>query len=120
MQKIHNEFSGAFVKNWVFWRHINITGKGGQLPYQKSHRRVANVVQEHLKEGLDWLQKQQIKVPLDVNEPSEWCNSFVLVPKANGKVQLCLDPTRLNKALFRSLHKGHILNYILMRLAGVK
>ena len=51
---------------------------------------------------------------------SEWCNSFVLVPEASGKVQLCLDLARLNKELMRPIHRGHILNYILPRLAGIK
>ena len=32
-------------------------------------------------------------------ETSEWCNSFMLLPKANGKVHLCLDIARLHKAL---------------------
>ena len=48
---------------------------------------------------LDILQKQKIAVPLDVDETSEWCSGFILVPKANGKVQLCQDPTRLNRVL---------------------
>ena len=30
---------------------------------------------------------------------SEWSNSFVLVPKATGKVRLCLDPALLSQAL---------------------
>ena len=34
-----------------------------------------------------------------MDETSEWCNSFVLVPKANVKVQLSLNPARLNKVL---------------------
>ena len=34
---------------------------------------------------------------LGVDEATEWCNSFVLAPKANGKVRLCLDPAQLNQ-----------------------
>ena len=34
-----------------------------------------------------------------VNVTSELCNNFVLVPKAAGKVQLFLDPARLNEVL---------------------
>ena len=45
---------------------------------------------EPLKDELDQIQKQQVIVPMCVNETSEWCNSFVLVWKANGKLQLCL------------------------------
>ena len=50
----------------------------------------------------------------------EWCNSFVLVPKANGKVRLCLDPVWLNQALIRPIHWGPTLNDILPRLNNVQ
>ena len=55
-----------------------------------------------------------------MNETLEWCNSFVLVPKANGKVQLCVDPARLIKALIKITYRSPILNDILLRLVGVK
>ena len=51
---------------------------------------------------------------------SECCNSFMLVPKVNGKIRICLDPARLNKVLIRPIHRNPILNDILSRLAGVK
>ena len=63
---------------------------------------------------------QQIILSLDVDETSELCNSFVLVSKANGKVQLCLNPARINKVVIRSMHRGPTLNDIVLRLAGVK
>ena len=94
--------------------------KVGSWPYKAPPRRVVYALQESLKEDLDWLQKQQIIVPLAVDETSEWCNSFVLVPKANGKVQLCLETARLNKALMRPVHRGPTLNDILLRLVDVK
>ena len=51
-------------------------------------RRVAYALQlqKPLKEEPNRLQKQQIIVPVDVDETLEQCNSFVLVPRANGKV----------------------------------
>ena len=49
-------------------------------------RKVAHALQESLKEEMENWQKQQIIVSLGVDETSEWCISFVLVPKANGKV----------------------------------
>ena len=58
--------------------------------------------------------------PLEVNETAEWCNSFVLVPKANGKVRLCLDLARLNQALIRPIHRGPAVNDLLPRLNNVK
>ena len=58
--------------------------------------------------------------PLGVDETAEWCNSFVLVPKANGKVRLCLDQTRLNQALIRPIHRGPMLNDMLPKLNNVQ
>ena len=46
----------------------------------------------------------------------EWYNSFELVPKANGKVRLCLDPARLNQTLIIPMHRGPTLNDILPKL----
>ena len=54
--------------------------------------------------------------PARVDESAEWCNSPVLVPKANSKVRLCLDPARLNQALIRPIHRGPTLNDILLSL----
>ena len=61
-----------------------------------------------------------IITPLGVDELVEWCNSFVLVPKTNGKDRLCLNLARLNQALIRPIHRGPTLNDILPRLNNVK
>ena len=59
-------------------------------------------------------------MPLGIDETAEWCSSFVLVPKANGKVRLCLDLVRLNQVLVRPVHRGPMLNDILPRLNNVQ
>ena len=61
--------------------------------------------QEPHKEELEWLQKEQIIVHLAVNETSEWCNSFVLLPNKNNKAQQCLDQARFYKMLIRPMHR---------------
>ena len=83
-------------------------------------RMVAYVLQESL-----GIVRQTTKVinnsaSRHVYETSGWCNSFVLVPKANEKVHLCLEPARLNKALIKPIHRGPKLNDILLGLASVK
>ena len=55
-----------------------------------------------------------------MGERPKWWNSFVLVPKVNGKVRLCLDPARLYKALIRPVHRCPTMNDILLRWAGLK
>ena len=78
------------------------------------------MLQTPFKEELEHLQKMDIITPLGVDETGEWCNSFVLVPKVNGKVRLCLDPVQLNQALIRLIHWGPTLNDILPRLNNMQ
>ena len=59
-------------------------------------------------------------MPLGVDETSELFKSFVLVPKANGKVRLCLDPAWLSQPLIRSIHRRSTLNDILPKLNNVR
>ena len=72
------------------------------------------------KEELEHLQELDIIVPLGVDNMTEWCNSFVLVSKANGKVWLCLDPAQLNQALIRLKHRSPTLNDIVPKLNKVQ
>ena len=58
--------------------------------------------------------------PLGIDEMAEWCSSIVPVPEPNGKVRLCLDMARLNKALIRPVHRGPTLNAIFPKLNNVK
>ena len=77
-------------------------------------------LQKPFEEDLIRLQKQDIIAPLGVDETAEWYSSFVLVPRANGEVRLCLYPTWLNQALIRLVHMGPTLNDILPKLHNVK
>ena len=81
---------------------------------------MAYVLQKLFKEELEWLQKMDIITPLGVDKTAEWCSSFVLVPKANGNVRLCLDLARLNQALIRPIHRGPKVNDILPKLNNVQ
>ena len=104
----------------MLWRHIFFAAQADSKLYQVPLRCVAYVLQKLFKEELDCLQKLGIITPLGVDEMAEWCNSFVLVPKANGKVSLCLDPARLNQALIRPVCRGPTLNNILPKLNNVQ
>ena len=100
--------------------HFHLQLKQDSKPYQAPLRCVIYALEKLFQDVLEKLQKQDIIAPLGVNETSEWCNSFVLVPKANGKVRLCLDPTCLNQALIRPIHRGPTLNDIFPMLNNVK
>ena len=76
-------------------------------------------LKESLKE-LERPQRQQIVVPLGVDETLVCFNSFILVPKVNGKVRVYLDAARLTTVLIRPVHRGPTLNDILPRLVGME
>ena len=94
--------------------------KPDRKPHQALPRHVAYALQKLFQEELDRLQKQNIIAPLGVNETSELCKSFVLVPKANGKVGLCFNLAHLNQALIRPIFRGPTLNDILPKLNNAK
>ena len=92
MQKIHDAFGNVFNGIGCFKGMFSLHFKPDSKPYQVPSWCVAYVLQKPFKEELEHLQKMDIITPLEVDETAEWCNSFVLVPKANSKVRLCLDP----------------------------
>ena len=66
--------------------HLHCQVKEGSYPYQAPPKKIVYTLQDPLMEELELLHKQKIIVPLGVDEMSELCISFVLVPKANGRV----------------------------------
>ena len=120
MQKIHNTFVDVFNGIGCFEGTFSLQLKPDSKPYQAPPRHVAYALQKPFKEELECLQQMDIITPLGVDETAEWCNSFVLVPKANSKVMLCLDLAWLNQALIRPIHRGPTLNDILCKLNTVK
>ena len=120
MQSIHMRFGNVFNGIGCFKGTFLLQLKPGSKPYQAPPRCVAYTLQALFKEELRCLWEMDIITPLGVDETLEWCNSFVLVLKANGKVRLCLDPVQLNQASIRPVHRGLTLNDILPRLNNVQ
>ena len=119
-QKIHSLFDNVFNGIGCFKGTFPLQLRPDSKPYQVPLRWVAYPLQKPFKDELDWLQKLDVIIPLGIDETVEGCNSFVFVPKANGKVRLCLDPVRLNQALIRPIHTGPTLNDIWPRLINVQ
>ena len=91
-QKILDTFGNVFNGTGCFEGTFSLQLKPDSKPYQVPPGHVVYMLQKPFKEELEHLQKIDIITPLWVDEMAEWCNSFVLVPKANSKVRLCLDP----------------------------
>ena len=115
-QQLHKDFKDISLDIGYFDGTFSLQLKTASRPYRVPPRHVAYGLQKPSKEELERLQIQDIIAPLGTDETSEWCNSFVLVLKANGKVRLCLNLACLNQALIRPIHGGPILNNILPKL----
>ena len=89
-------------------------------PYQALPGCVAYALHNPFKERLEWLQQQDIITLLCVDETAEWCNSFMLVLKPNGKDKLCLHLARLNQTIIRPVHRESICNDILPKLNNLQ
>ena len=55
-----------------------------------------------------------------VNQPTEWCSGMMVVPKANSKVRICVDLTRLNESVKRERHPLPAVDQTLAQLSGAK
>lgn len=117
---IMTKYKDCFQGIGCFRGTVHIDLKKDAVPHQAPPRRVAQALQQPLKEELDRLTKEDILIPLAADERSEWCNSFVCVPKSNGSVRLCIDPAQLNQAIIRPVHRGKTMQDILPTLAGAR
>ena len=63
---------------------------------------------------------QQLGVIEKVEQPTSWCSGMVVVPKANGKVRICVDLTRLNKSVQQERHILPSVEHTLAQIRGAK
>ena len=90
-------------------------------PIAKPHaistqRRVPVPLLSKVKEELS--RTEQMEIISKVDEPTEWCARMVVVPKANGKVHICVDLTKLNESILREYHPLPSVDHTLAQLAG--
>ena len=85
---------------------------------QSTPRRVAIPLMKAVKGELQRMEK--LGVIAKVNEPTAWCAGMVVVPKANGKVRICVDLTRLNQSMRREKHPLPAVEPTLAQLAGAR
>ena len=81
-------------------------------------RRVAIPLLEPVKKELQRM--ESMGVISKVQQPTEWCAGMVVVPKANGKVRICVDLTKLNESVQRERHPLPAVDQTLAQLAGAK
>ena len=81
-------------------------------------RRVPVAMKQPLKDELTRL--QEMGVIAEVDTPTDWVSSMVIVKKKSGKIRLCIDPKPLNKALKRSHYMLPVIEDIIPELTSAK
>ena len=104
-QQLQRDFKDVFTGIGCFDHKFSLQVNFDSKPYQVPPRCVAYALQKPFKQELEQLQQQDTITPLGIDETAEWCNNFVVVPKPNGKIRLCLDKVRLNQAFSWPLHR---------------
>jgi hypothetical protein len=79
-------------------------------------RKVPFPQMEAVKTELDRMVKNGVIRP--ITEPTEWCAPMVPVVKKNGKLRICVDLKRLNKAVRREHYSLPNLEDVAPKLAG--
>ena len=96
---------------------VKIKLKDGAVPYTvNTARRVSVPLLPKVKAELNRM--VQCGVIEEITEPTEWCAPMVPVPRKEGRVRICVDLTRLNKAVQREKYTLPTLDDILPKLAG--
>jgi len=61
-----------------------------------------------------------MNVIIPVEEPTPWISQIVVTPKKSGKLRVCIDPHKLNKALLREHYTLPVLEDVLHKMRGSK
>ena len=81
-------------------------------------RRVAVPLLKAVKEELQRM--ETLGVIAKIQEPTDWCAGMVVVPKADGRVRICVDLTKLNHSVCRERHPLPAVEQVLAQLSGAK
>ncbi len=63
---------------------------------------------------------EQTGVISKLEEPAEWCAGMVVVPKADGRVSICVDLTKLNENVRRERYQVPSVEETLAQISGAK
>ena len=63
---------------------------------------------------------QSLNVIAKTTEPTEWVNSLVIARKKNGKIRVCMDPSSLNKAIYREHYPMRTIEEVISQMPNAK
>ena len=105
-------------KGLAGWRANTTSDWTSVTPVQHCPRRVPVPLRETLQHTLADLTEQGIIA--QVQQPTLWISSMVIVPKKNGTLRICLDPQDLNRAIRREHYPLPTIENVTTQLHGAK
>ncbi|XP_021341363.1 uncharacterized protein K02A2.6-like [Mizuhopecten yessoensis] len=117
-KSVLSEYSDVFTGIGQFPGNCTIHINPDVQPVVNPPRKVPIALRDKLKAELERM--VQAEVIVEVNEPTPWVNSLVVVEKASGKLRVCLDPQGLNKAIRRPHYPMKTLEEILPDLSRAR
>ena len=102
-ETIASKFPKLFSGLGCLTEEYNIQLNKEAIPYAlTTPQRVPLPLMEPVKKELQRMEREGVITK--VEGPINWCAGMVVVPKANQKVRICVDLTRLNKNVQRERH----------------
>ena len=96
--------------------HIQI--EENATPVVHPPRRVPYALMDKLKTELDRM--KQLDIIEEIDEPTEWVSSLVIVEKADGRLRVFLDPSDLNKVIKREHHPMPTAETVMSEMSEAK
>ena len=114
---IRKEFPELFTGLGKLKMTYRITMKKDAVPFAvTAPRRVPLPMQQKVKDDLERLEDLDVIRPMTT--PTDWCVPIVVVPKANNKVRVCVDLTKLNDSVRREKFPLPTTDELLAQLSG--
>ena len=64
--------------------------------------------------------KKQLDIIEEIDEPTEWVSSLVIIEKADGRLRVCLDPSDLNRVIKREYYPMPTAETVMSEMSEAK
>ena len=63
---------------------------------------------------------KQLDIIEEIDEPTEWVSSLVIIEKADGRLRVCLDPSDLNRLIKREYYPMPTAETVMSEMSDAK